>query len=135
ALHGAQAREYLEARGEYQSLMEAVTAARFGLKWQERSPFGDAGGGYLGMSHVQNLNAWVDDEGVTVRPTLSEEERAKAWRVGMRLKSYGYGARLSDAPPIVSHKVKENRIEYERATDFQFPILDFGLKAVPYSIK
>src|SRR5438270_13580672 len=62
---GAQARKYLEERGEYQSLMAAVTAARFGLKWQERSPFGDVGG-YLGMSHVQNLNAWFDDEGVTI---------------------------------------------------------------------
>jgi hypothetical protein len=127
SLQGAQAREYLEGRGEYQSLMEAATAARFGLKWRERSPFGDAGGGYLGMSHVQNLNAWFDTEGVTVRPTLSEEERATAWRLGMRLKAYGYGAQLTDAPPIVSHEVKENRIEYERS-DFGSRNADFGLQ-------
>src|SRR5437868_3004212 len=101
--------------------MEAVTAARFGLKRYESSPFGGSGGGYLGMSHVQNLNAWFDAEGVTVRPTLPEEERAKAWRLGMKLKAYGYGARLMDAPPIVMHQVKDNRIEYQRA-DCQLPI-------------
>jgi len=126
-LQGAAALEYLEKTEDGRSLARAVTAARFGLKWQERSPFGDAGAGYLGMSHVQNLNAWFDSEGVTVRPTLPEEERAKAWRLGMRLKAYGYGARLSDAPPVVSHRVKENRIEYERS-DFGSRIAGFGLR-------
>ena len=120
-LQGAQARGYLEKTEDGRSLAQAVTAARFGLKWQERSPFGDEGGGYLGMSHVQNLNAWFDTEGMTIRPTLPEEERDKAWRFGMRLKAYGYGAQLTDAPPIVSQKVKENRIEYERA-NCQSPI-------------
>src|SRR5437870_3934342 len=115
-LEGAQAREYLEKTEDGRSLAWAVTAARFGLKLQERSPLGDGGGaGYLGMSHVQNLNAWFDSEGVTIRPTLAEEESAKAWRLGMKLKAYGYGAQLIDAPPIVSHRVKENRIEYERS--------------------
>ena len=134
SLQGAQAREYLEERGEYQSLMQAVTAARFGLKWQERSPFGDEGEGYLGMSHVQNLNAWFGSEGVTIRPTLPEEERDKAWRLGMRLKAYGYGARLQDAPPIASQKVKENRIEYERASDFGMRISDFGFLDDSFSL-
>jgi len=127
-LEGAQAREYLEKTDDGRSLAQAVTAARFGLKWQERSPFESLtnlrsptnlslsnSGGYLGMSHVQNLKAWFDDKGVTIRPTLAEAERDKGWRLGMRLKSYGYGARLIEAPPIVSNKVKENRIEYERA--------------------
>jgi hypothetical protein len=128
-LQGAAALEYLEKTEDGRSLAKAVTAARFGLKWQERSPFGDVGDGYLGMSHVQNLNAWFDTEGVTIRPTLSEDERAKAWRLGMRLKSYGYGAQLSDAPPIVSHRVKENRIEYERS-DFGSRIADCGLQTL-----
>src|SRR5438445_12117677 len=78
-LHGAAALEYLEKTNDGRSLAQAVTAARFGLKHYQHSPFGGSdGGGYLGMSHVQNLNAWFDDEGATIRPTLSEEERAKA---------------------------------------------------------
>src|SRR5712692_3330356 len=120
---GAAALEYLAKTEDGRSLTKAVTAARFGLKWQEPSPFGGSEGGYLGMSHVQNLNAWFDDESVTIRPTLSEGEREKAWRLGMKLKAYGYGAQLSDPPPITSHKVKDNRIEYERS-DCQMPIAD-----------
>ena len=59
--------------------MQALTAARFGLKWQERAPFGgESGGGYLGMSHDQNLNAWFDEEGATIRPTVPEQERARS---------------------------------------------------------
>ena len=126
ALQGAQAREYLEKTDDGRSLAEAVTAARFGLKWQDRSPFGGEGGGYLGMSHVQNLNAWFGPEGVTIRPTLTEEERDKAWRLGMRLKAYGYGAGLTDAPPVVTQKVEENRIEYVRS-DSGLRITDYGL--------
>ena len=57
ALQGAAARKYLQEPGEGQSLMQAINAARFGLKRQDRGPFGEAGSGYLGMSHEQNLNA------------------------------------------------------------------------------
>jgi|GEM_PF-1963107 len=122
---GAAARKYLQEPGEGQSLMQAITAARFGLKSQERGPFGEPGSGYLGMSHEQNLNAWFAEDGVTVRPTVAEEERARAWHLEMRLKAYGYGTDLVAAPPIVSQHVKDNRIEYERAGDFKFQISNF----------
>lgn len=117
-LEGEGARVYLEQTGEGRSLMNLLEAERFGLKWQERAPFADAsdaGGGYLGMSHEENLNAWFDEAGVSVRPTLSEPERDKAWRLGMRLKAYGYGAGLHEARASVSGRAKGNRIEYERA--------------------
>src|SRR6267378_4225053 len=131
-LTGEKARQYLEQTTEGQSLMRALTAARFGLKWEERSPFGsptnlslsNRGGGYFGMSHVQNLNAWFDEEGATIRPTVPEEERAQAWQLGLRLKGYGYGAQMQTAPPIVARNVKENRIEYERANS-EFQIANF----------
>jgi hypothetical protein len=101
---------------EDESLMKALTAARYGLERRENAPFiGESGAGYLGMSHEQNLNAWFDEKGITVRPTVSESEQANLWRMGMRLKAYGYGERLEDAPPVLVQKVKENRIEYERA--------------------
>ena len=57
--------------------MQAITAARFGLKRQERGPFGETGNGYLGMSHDQNLNAWFAEDGVTVRPTVAEDKRQR----------------------------------------------------------
>src|SRR6185295_10329533 len=102
ALQGEAARKYLQEPGEGQSLMQAITAARFGLKRQERGPFGETGSGYLGMSHDQNLNAWFAEDGVTVRPTVSEDKREGAWHMDLRLKAYGYGNDLVAAPPIVS---------------------------------
>src|SRR5258708_7533779 len=45
---GEAARTYLQQPGEGQSLMQAITAARFGLKSQEHGPFGEAGAGQLG---------------------------------------------------------------------------------------
>ena len=124
-LVGAEARAYLQQAGEGQSLMNAITAAGFGLKKQEQGPMGEAGAGYLGMSHVQNLNAWFADEGVTVRPTAAEEKRESSWQLKMRLKAFGYGDDLMTAPPIVSHHVKDNRIEYERGENFGLRIADF----------
>jgi hypothetical protein len=104
--------------------MQAVTAVRFGLKPYDVNPFdGSRKHGYLGMSHVQNLNVWFDQDGVTIRPTLSEADQRKTWSLGMRLEAYGYGGQLMAAPPIVSQKVKDNRIEYER-TDCRLPLAD-----------
>ena len=68
-LSGKAASDYLVQTRDGQSLMEALTVARFGLQWQEHAP-GESkseGGGYLGLSHEQNLNAWFDADGVTVR--------------------------------------------------------------------
>src|SRR3982074_836408 len=94
-LSGEKARAYLQQTNEGQSLAQALTAARFGLQWQENAP-GDigTGGGYVGMSHEQNLRAWFGKDGVTVRPTLPEEKRDQAWSMGLRLKAYGYGGQL-----------------------------------------
>ena len=115
-LVGRAARDYLEKTSSGQALMKALTAERFGLKPHKRAPFkGEADGGYLGMSHDQNLNAWFDEDGITVRPTLSENERENGWQLGFRLTSYGYGRQLIAASPIVSQQVKENRIEYMRS--------------------
>jgi hypothetical protein len=114
-LSGDAAQHYLhESRGG-QSLMQAVTAARFGLKAHERSPFdAQSGAGYLAMSHDQNLSAWFSEDGVTVRPTLPEANRDQVWKMELRLKAYGYGKELADVPPVTSREVKGNRVEYLR---------------------
>src|SRR5688572_30079431 len=41
-LEGEQARAYLDQTSEGQSLIQALTAERFGLKWQAKSPFAGA---------------------------------------------------------------------------------------------
>ena len=122
-LSGEKARDYLAQTSDGQSLMQALTAARFGLTWQEHGPVkGETVGGYLGMSHEQNLNAWFDQEGVTIRPTLPEAERDQAWSTVLQLKACGYGKQLVDVPPVVSRQVKDNRIEYKRSSNLQSAI-------------
>ncbi|HZI48175.1 MAG TPA: hypothetical protein VFD75_10300, partial [Pyrinomonadaceae bacterium] len=127
-LQGTQAREYLQQHGEYDSLMQAATAERFGLNHYDRSPFGGETDGYLAMSHVQNLNAWFNDAGVTIRRTLPDEGRAKSWQMRMKLSAYGYGGKLREVPPVISHKVKDNWIEYERDNG-RLPIADCRFEA------
>ena len=111
SLKGEKAHKYLEDSLEGQSLIRAVTVARFGLK-QQPDPSGKEGNGYLGVSQEQDLKAWFGTDGVTVSPKVSE--KGQEWRMDMRLKAYGYGEQLVPAPPIVSQKVKDNRIEYAR---------------------
>jgi PKD repeat protein len=114
-LAGKASSDYLVQTTEGRSLMQALTAARFGLQWREHAPGdGETGGGYVGISHEQNLNAWFAEDGVTVRPTLPEEKLDQGWSTALRLRAYGYGKELIDVPSIVSRQVKDNRIEYQR---------------------
>jgi hypothetical protein len=117
SLSGEPARTYLAQTADGQSLSQALTAARFGLEWQEHAPADSkTGAGYLGMSHEQNLRAWFGQDGLTVQPTVSEDKRDGGWTTTLHLKAWGYGNEPADVPPIISRKVKENRIEYERAS-------------------
>ena len=103
----------LQQTEDNQSLMAAVKVARFGLRWQKRAPKNGETDGYLAISHDQNFKTWFGEDGLTVRPTGSEQPE-RAWRMDMRLQSYGYGNALEIAPPIISRNKNENRIEYER---------------------
>jgi len=114
-LSGEQARAYLEQSGDGKSFAQALTAARFGLEWQE-SPRdkSHSSGGYLGLSHEQNLNAWFAQDGVTVQPTLPEEKCDQRWTTTLHLEGWGYGTQVTGVPPITSRRVDQNRIEYQR---------------------
>jgi hypothetical protein len=114
-LSGTKVLAYLEKSGDAKSLAQAITAARFGLRWQEHAPGeSNSGGGFLGMSHEQDLNAWFAEDGMTVRPTLPETKRDQTWSMALRLQAWGHGKQLGPIPQIVSRQAKENRIEYQR---------------------
>jgi hypothetical protein len=91
--------------------MQALNNERFKLSWNDHSPFGEQGGGYLALSHEQNINAWVSEDGVTIRPTGADP--TDKWTFGMKLKAYGYGDRLNFAPSIKKFSSKGTRVEYE----------------------
>ena len=114
-LSGEQARVFLQQGGDGKSLAQALTAARFGLEWQESVPGEKKNdGGYLAMSHEQNLRAWFGRDGVMVQPTLSKGRGDQEWTTALHLKTWGYGNVTVKVPPIISRQVKENRIEYQR---------------------
>ncbi|HUQ34240.1 MAG TPA: FG-GAP repeat protein, partial [Pyrinomonadaceae bacterium] len=147
-LAGERARDGLAQTGDGQSLAVELKSAGLELQWQARSPFADeSGGGYLGISPKQNLSAWFKEDGVTVMPAVADAKGAASWRLGMKLKAYGYGAQVQTAPPITMHKVKENRIDYVRSeeaaqaptlkfptVDFKLPATNFALNAVPKGV-
>ena len=84
-VQGEQTREYLEHDPDGQSLMEAVSKARFDLEWNQHAPSGEDSGGYLGVSHEQNLKAWFGANGMTLSPTVSNGKRS--WHMDMRTQS------------------------------------------------
>ena len=110
-LQGEEATRFLETSSG-SSLGQALNNERFKLSWNDRSPFGERGGGYLALSHEQNINAWFDDDGVTIRPTGSDP--TDRWKFGMKLKAYGYGAHLLPAPATKNISMKGRRVEYQR---------------------
>src|SRR5947207_1638666 len=88
-LSGEQARVVLQQGGDGKSLAAALTAARFGLEWQESVPGEKKNdGGYLAMSHEQNLRAWFGRDGVMVQPTLSKERGDQEWTTALHLKTW-----------------------------------------------
>ncbi|MCM3871376.1 MAG: hypothetical protein ND895_11880, partial [Pyrinomonadaceae bacterium] len=109
-LQGEQATRFLETSSE-SSLTQALNNERFKLSWKDHSPFGERGGGYLALSHEQNINAWFDEKGVTIRPTGTDP--LDKWTFGMKLKAYGYRDRLNFAPGIKKFSSKGTRVEYE----------------------
>ena len=56
-LTGKEARHYFDETGSGQSLTQALTAARFGITWQERALSGDEPGVYVASNDKQNFSA------------------------------------------------------------------------------
>ena len=104
-LSGEAARKYLTQSSDGRSLMETLTAARFGLRWQKHGPAErEKSDGYLGLSHDQNLNVWFGGDGMTVHPMSAETKPDPGWSMALRLRAYGYGTELVDAPPTVARR-------------------------------
>jgi predicted amidohydrolase len=89
ALQGEAALNHLKGQGLYGSLQEAVTAARYGF-YQEPKRSGE----WLAYNPAQRLSARLTPDGLQV-VTGSDEGRTQ--RLGMKLRSAGYGERLMAA--------------------------------------
>ena len=105
-LTGKEASDYLSQSNDGQSLMQAITAARFEFRSQKRALPGEDRGGYVARNDAQNFSASFDPDG---RASVRSNGEQK-WHLSLKLKSYGYGENLTavSAGEVQAHA---NRVE------------------------
>lgn len=117
ALDGEKAINYLKQEGSYDSLAEAMTAARYSVNWVSNPRMTKLGGGaYEAHNPAQGFTSYFRPEGVAL---MSGLEAKLPWMLEMKLKGIGYGeqlAEMSAGTPTVTN----NRIELAR-TSFLIP--------------
>ena len=121
ALQGEKAVKQLKERGLYNSLQEAMAAARYELRWEDQPALRRLPPSYRAPNPAQRLNAYFNSQGLHLAPQRTSSEAAGLnrasdeveWQAGMRLAGYGYGESLSPVGPG-ELMAKGNRIEYRR---------------------
>ncbi|HMZ20540.1 MAG TPA: FG-GAP repeat protein, partial [Blastocatellia bacterium] len=91
ALRGQQAIDYLKQQGVYDSINQAMRAARYNIAWAARSPLPGGGGAYEAVNAEQNLRAYFTPEGVTV----TAHADGSRWRTGLRLRAIGRAGQMA----------------------------------------
>jgi hypothetical protein len=110
ASQGEKAVKYLKQEGLYGSLGEAMRAARYGIKWTERASLPNARGAYAAANPAQSFYSCFTPEGLHVADSSQAD---KAWRMELKLRSVGYGARQRE---VGAGRLSADgtRIEYRR---------------------
>jgi hypothetical protein len=117
ALQGEVALNHLKEQGLYSSLQEAVTAARYGF-YQESKQSGD----WLADNPAQRLRARFTSYGLQVE---TRGNGGRGHRIGMKLRSAGYGARQiaamanqitgSGASAEIRHELRHSEISTDQS--------------------
>ncbi|PZR76716.1 MAG: hypothetical protein DLM73_01760 [Chthoniobacterales bacterium] len=109
SLRGEEAIKVLKAEGSYESLAEAMAAAKYAISPSTRAPTGSETGAYEASNPAQGLQ--TSFTGKEVRVVSNGEQK---WQIGLELKGYGRGETLMDVTtgPM---KALGNRIEYARS--------------------
>jgi hypothetical protein len=110
-LRGEAAAEYLKHQGLYNSLCEAVKAARYDVYPSSPRQGEKLGEAFHAGNPRQRWRAGFTPDGLTLR---GGEAPGARWEFGMKLRSAGYGERQI-AVGAGRLNVKGPRIEYERA--------------------
>jgi hypothetical protein len=109
---GAQAVAQLKEQGLYDSLQQAVAAARYELRWEAQPALRGLPPAFHAPNPAQRLSAWFTPHELQLAP-LDATPHA-AWRAALRFAGYGYADRLW---PVGEAElaVAGDRIEYQRA--------------------
>ncbi|MEK6304529.1 MAG: hypothetical protein AABO41_27900 [Acidobacteriota bacterium] len=110
-LQGDEAVEHLKQAGTYDSLQEAMGAIKYEARWQEKPQLSGVGGSYEFKNAANDLLAYVTTDGIEA---TSLSARQRPWRLGLKLKDFGYGKELSLVTPGEVN-AKNNRVSIQRS--------------------
>ncbi len=90
-LQGEAAKAYLKQNGFYEPIIERVNASRYEIESNERVGASSRGIDYEAANPRQGYRTLFTPDQIAV---MSEKENEQRWRLGLKLKGYGYGERL-----------------------------------------
>ena len=118
---GDQAVQQLKQQGLYDSLEEAVAAARYELRWEDQPALGGLPAAYHASNPAQRLSAYFTPAELHLAPhkkskdagTDGQTSKQAEWRATMKLIGHGYGDNLV-AAGAAEIAARGHRIEYRR---------------------
>ena len=109
-LTGEKAIEHLKQDGSYDSLAEAMAAARYSANWVANPRLPQLNGAYEAENPAQGFTSYFTSEGVHL---VAAGEGTPAWFLEMKLQGIGYGDKLgkvsSGTPAVTNHRVELGR--------------------------
>ncbi|HNB72286.1 MAG TPA: hypothetical protein PLS70_14295, partial [Acidobacteriota bacterium] len=108
SLSGEKAVTYLKEQGGYDSLGDAIAAARYSANWANTTRIPTvSGGAYEADNPAQGFTSYFTPEGVHL---VAAGEGTPAWFLEMKLQGIGYGDQLGDVsasrPAASNHRVE-----------------------------
>ncbi|MCX6880062.1 MAG: autotransporter-associated beta strand repeat-containing protein [Verrucomicrobia bacterium] len=100
----------LRQPGHYESLMQAVQAARYAVETVPDPPATGPGGGVYAGNPAQALHCWFRADGLELQ---SAGTRQAPWQLKLRLR--GYGRETMQAADVAGVSARQNRVELSRA--------------------
>ncbi|HMV99781.1 MAG TPA: FG-GAP repeat protein, partial [Acidobacteriota bacterium] len=111
SLSGEKAVTYLKEQGGYDSLGDAIAAARYSANWANTTRIPTvSGGAYEADNPAQGFTSYFTPEGVHL---VAAGEGTPAWFLEMKLQGIGYGDKLGTVSAGVP-AVTSNRVELVR---------------------
>jgi hypothetical protein len=107
-LQGSAATMRLKEQGHYESLVQAMKAARYAVEAVQDGPAAGAGGECYAGNPAHALRCWFRADGLELQPA-----GAKPWKLNLRL--LGYGRATLETAEVGAVSANQNRVELSRA--------------------
>ncbi len=109
-IQGEEALNRLKQDGSYDSLAEAMTAARYSVNWVANPRLPHLNGAYEAVNPAQGVTSYFTPEGVYL---VATGEGTPQWFLEMKLQGIGYGDNVGEVSAGTPTVIK-NRVELQR---------------------